>query len=335
MKKRILILSTGLLFSFSTLAQAKQNICVFDLLGKAGESYKLIEEWALASKNWDADVNLMAYQDEAKVEQDFKAGKCDAFYMTSMRARAYNKFAGSIDALGGVPSNHIAQKAISFVLDKRNKKRLVSNIGNEKYEVAGIGQIGTAYLFVRDKSINSIEKAAGKKFAILHYDQAQKIIVQRIGAVPVMADISNFVKKFNNGEVDMIAAPAYAFKPLEIYKGLGTTGTMINFPVVNVTADLIIRPDKFPSGFADHSRAWFVQQLPKTFAIVKRMEAEIPAKYRMNLSKEDQVKYQKILREGRIDLTKQGIYEPTMMTVLKKARCTVERTNFECSLSGE
>ncbi|CAB1206369.1 putative solute-binding protein [Acinetobacter bouvetii] len=335
MKKGIFILSTFTLLSFSSLVQAKQNICVFDLLGKAGESYKFIEEWALASKNWGAEVNLLAYQDEAKVEKDFKAGVCDAFYMTSMRARAYNKFAGSIDALGGVPSNHIAQKAISYVLDKRNKKRLISTIGNEKYEVAGIGQIGTAYLFVRDKSINTIEKAKGKKFAILHYDQAQRIIVQRIGAEPVMADISNFVKKFNNGEVDMIAAPAYAFKPLEIYKGLGTTGTMINFPVVNVTADLIIRPDQFPEGFADQSRNWFVRQLPKSFAMVQRLEAGIPAKYKMNLSKEDHEKYQKLLRDGRIDLTKQGIYEQTMMTVLKKARCTVERTNFECSLSGE
>ncbi len=46
--------------------------------------------------------------------------------MTSMRARAYNKFAGSIDAIGGVPSNDIAMKAISYVLDQRNAKRLVS-----------------------------------------------------------------------------------------------------------------------------------------------------------------------------------------------------------------
>ncbi len=69
--------------------------------------------------------------------------------------------------------------------------------------------------------------------------------------------------------------------------------------------------------------------------MVKRMEAEIPAKYKMNLSKDDQLKYQKILREGRMDLTKQGIYDSTMMTVLKKARCTIERTNFECSVAGE
>ena len=335
MKKGFLILSALATLITSNILHANADVCVFDLLGKSGESYKLIEEWALASKNWGTDVNLIAYQDEAKVEQDFKAGKCDAFYMTSMRARAYNKFAGSIDAIGGVPTNDIAQKSISYVLDKRNEKRLINTMGKETFEVAGIGQIGSAYIFVRDKSINSLARAEGKKFAVLHYDYAQKIMVTRIGAVPIMSEISNFIKKFNQAEVDIVAAPAYAFKPLEIYKGLGTQGAMINFPVVNVTADLIIRKNKFPEGFGMRSRSWFVKQLPKSFAMVKRMEAEIPAKYRMNLSKEDQVKYQKILREGRIDLTRQGIYDPTMMTVLKKARCTVERTNFECSLSGE
>ena len=335
MKKGFLILSALATLITSNILHANADVCVFDLLGKSGESYKLIEEWALASKNWGTDVNLIAYQDEAKVEQDFKAGKCDAFYMTSMRARAYNKFAGSIDAIGGVPTNDIAQKSISYVLDKRNEKRLINTMGKETFEVAGIGQIGSAYIFVRDKSINSLARAEGKKFAVLHYDYAQKIMVTRIGAVPIMSEISNFIKKFNQAEVEIVAAPAYAFKPLEIYKGLGTQGAMINFPVVNVTADLIIRKNKFPEGFGMQSRSWFVKQLPKSFAMVKRMEAEIPAKYRMNLSKEDQVKYQKILREGRIDLTRQGIYDPTMMTVLKKARCTVERTNFECSLSGE
>jgi len=331
MKKILLILSALI----AQTSFAKADICVFDLLGKSGESYKLIEEWALASKQWGTEVRLIAYQDEAKVDQDFKAGKCDGFYMTSMRARAYNKFAGSIDAIGGVTSNDIAMKAISYALDKRNSKRLINQVGKDTFEVAGIGQIGTAYIFVRDRAMNKIEHIEGKKFAVLHYDYAQKAMVDRIGAVPVMSDISNFIKKFNQGEVDVIAAPAYAFKPLEISKGLGTKGGMINFAVVNVTADLIIRQDKFAEGFATASRAWFVKQLPKSFAMVKRMEADIPKKYMMNLSREEKLSYQKIIREGRIELTKQGIYDPMTMTILKKARCTVERTNFECSISGE
>ena len=54
MQKGILSLSVGILLSFSSMVQAqdKQKICVFDLLGKAGESYKFMEEWALSSKTW-------------------------------------------------------------------------------------------------------------------------------------------------------------------------------------------------------------------------------------------------------------------------------------------
>ena len=69
--------------------------------------------------------------------------------------------------------------------------------------------------------------------------------------------------------------------------------------------------------------------------MIQRLEAGIPAKYKMNLTAEDKLKYQKLLREGRLDLTKQGIYDSSMMSVLKKARCSVDKANFECSLGGE
>ena len=334
-RKGIFILSTLALCAFSSMVQAKQQVCVFDLLGKAGESYKFLEEWALVSKKWGAQVQLISFQDEDLADKAFQNDKCDAVYMTSMRARTYNKFAGSIDALGGVPSNKIAQKAVEYVLDPRNTKRMTTTLQGESYEVAGIGLIGSAYIFVKDRSLNTIEKAQGKKFAILHYDRAQRVMVERVGAVPVMSDISNFIKKFNTGEVDVVAAPAYAYKPLEIEKGLGSKGAMLNFPVVNVTADLIVRPERFPAQFGEQSRQWFLQKIPQSFAMVQRLEAAIPNKIKMQLSKEDKEKYQRLLRDGRIYLTKQGVYDPGMMRVLKKARCTVERTNFECSLGGE
>ncbi|WP_171501882.1 putative solute-binding protein [Acinetobacter sp. RIT698] len=320
---------------FSPLLQAKQNVCVFDLLGKAGESYKLMEEWALAAKAWGADINLTVYQSEEAVDKNFKTNKCDAAAMTTMRSREYNKFGGSIDALGGIPNNEIARRAINYALDKRNAKRLVSEKNGVKYELAMITPIGIAYIFVKDRAMNTLEKGKGKKFAYLHYDLAQKVAVERVGAIGVPSDIFNFVKKFNDGEVDAIASPAYAYKPLEIYKGLGSNGAMFTYPVVNVTADLIIKPEQFPEGFGIKSREWAVKQLPSSFKKIEKMEAEIPAKYKLNVSKDDALRYQKLWREGRIELTKRGVYDPVMMSVLKKARCTVDRTNFECSLAGE
>ena len=316
-------------------AQAKVDVCVFDLLGKSGESFQMAQEWALAAKGWGADINLIPRQDEAVADNDFKAGKCDAVFLTAMRSRQYNKFVGSIDSLGGAPSNAIAQRAITFALDKRNAAKMVTNLGGKKYEVAGIAPLGAAYIFVRDKKIDSIEKAAGKKFAVLSYDPAQKIMVQRVGAQAVGSDVSNFVAKFNNGQVDMVGAPAYAYKPLEIYKGLGNTGAMFDFPVVHITANFVMKPEKFPEGFGQKSRDWFVKNLPKSYAMIKRLEGEIPAKYKMQFSAEEKLKYQKLLRDGRMDLTKQGIYDKEMMSVLKKARCSVDKSNFECSLGGE
>ncbi|MGO3917662.1 putative solute-binding protein [Acinetobacter venetianus] len=335
MKKGLFVLSVLASIGLMNQVQAKQTVCVFDLLGKAGDTFKVTEEWAVMAKSWQADIRLIPYQDEAKAQNDFDAGRCDAVYMTSMRARKYNRFAGSIDAIGGVTSNHVAQKAISFALDKRNKHRLLATVDNQKYEVAGILQFGLAYVFVHDRNLNTIEKAKGKKFAYLHYDVAQKVIVDSLEMVSVPSEISDFVKKFNSNQVDVIAAPAYAYKPLEIERGIASGGAMFSFPVVNITGDLIIRPEKFPTNFGIRSREWFVTQLPKSFAMVKRLENEIPAKYKLKLPKEDEVRYQQILRDGRISLTKQGVYDPIMMSVLKRARCTIERTSFECSLGGE
>lgn len=335
MKKMTLALLTASTLGLASNAQAKTDICVFDLLGKAGETFQLMQEWQLASKQWGADINLIPRQDEAVVDNDFKAGKCDGIIMTAMRARQYNKFVGSIDSLGGAPTNEIARRAVTYVLDARNAGKMVTNLGGKKYEVAGIAPLGSAYIFVRDRNINTIEKASGKKFSVLGHDPAQGVMVRRLGAQAVNGDVSNFVAKFNNGQVDMVGSPAYAYKPLEIYKGIGTTGAMFDFPVVHITFDLVISPEKFPEGFGQKSRDWFTKNLPKSYQMVNRLEAEIPAKIKLKFSDEEKLKYQKLLREGRMEMTKQGIYDPEMMSVLKKARCSVDKTNFECSLGGE
>lgn len=151
MNKAILAVGAMLMLGGSMQVNADTKICVFDLLGKSGEAYKAMEEWALAAKTWRSDITLLGYQNEAQAQNDFEQGKCDGVYMTSMRARSYNKFAGSVDAIGAVPSYAIAQKAISFALDKRNQRRLTSSIGNQVYKVVGISQIGLAYIFVKDK----------------------------------------------------------------------------------------------------------------------------------------------------------------------------------------
>ena len=133
----------------------------------------------------------------------------------------------------------------------------------------------------------------------------------------------------------MVGAPAYAYKPLEIYKGISPNGGMFNFPVLQVTADFIIRPDQFPAGFGQKSRDWIKTQLPRANTIIGKMKADIPAKYWMQVPDGDKPGYQKLMRESRISLTKQGVYNKQMMKILWQFRCKNDPKNFECALQDE
>ena len=72
MKKIVLAMAAASVVGFSASAQAASTVCVFDLLGKAGDSYKMMEEWALAAKGWGTEINLVPRQDEAVADNDFK-----------------------------------------------------------------------------------------------------------------------------------------------------------------------------------------------------------------------------------------------------------------------
>ena len=69
----------------------------------------------------------------------------------------------------------------------------------------------------------------------------------------------------------------------------------------------------------------------KTYQIVGESEADIEKKYWMQIPAADQEKYIIMMRESRIALTNEGIYDKRMMSVLKKVRCQVEPSNAECA----
>ncbi len=330
MNKKIAMGVAALALAMGSSAQA-QTVCVFDLLGTAGESYAMMKDYALAAKQWGANVTLKPYTDERVAAEDFKAGQCDGVSLTGMRGRQFNAFTGSIDAIGAVPSNAMAKVVMSLLA----KPQLAADMVNGDYEVAGVVPLGSAFLLVNDRSINTLAKAAGKKIAVLDYDKAQAKLVQKVGAQPVSADVTTFGGKFNNGQVDIIAAPAIAFKPLELHKGLGAKGAVVRFPIAQVSGNVIIRKSKFPEGFGQKSREWVTSQLPRAMNIIGKTEAEIAAKFWMDIPANDKIGYVKLMRESRIDLTKEGIYNKKMMSLLKKVRCQQDSSSFECALNDE
>lgn len=331
MKTKIAMAMAAATLAVSANNAQAQVVCVFDLLGTSGDVYTMMKDYALAANGWGAKVTLKPYTDERVASEDFKAGQCDAVALTGMRGRQFNSFVGSIDAIGAVPSNAAARAVMQLV----SKPQLATDMVQNGYEVAGVTPMGSAYLFVNDRSINTLAKAAGKKFAVLDYDKAQARMVQRVGAQPVSADITTFGGMFNNGQVDIVGAPAIAFKPLELHKGLGAKGAIAKFPILQVTGNIIIRQNKFPAGFGQKSREWVATQLPRALAMAEKTEKDIPAKYWMEIPANDQVGYIKLMREARIELTKEGFYNTKMMSLLKRVRCQQNPSSFECALKDE
>lgn len=334
MKMKQLMMSMGLAAFAATAsvgAQAANKICVFDILGTGGDAYGMMKDYALAATKFGATLELKVYTDERTAAEDFKAGQCDGAMLTGMRGRQFNTFTGSIDSLGAIPTYPVMDRAIATLSNPALAPKMV----NGNYEVAGIAPGGAAYLFVKSRSINHVDKLAGKRIAIFDYDKSQAKMVQRVGAQPVSSDISNFAAKFNNNAVDIIASPALGYKALELYKGLGKDGAVVRFPIAQLTYQFYINKAKFPANFGQQSRSYWYSQYSRAMGIINKAEKSIPAATWMELPAADRESYIVLLRDARISLTKEGIYDPMMMKVLKKSRCSVEPGNAECAQNLE
>lgn len=149
------------------------------------------------------------------------------------------------------------------------------------------------------------------------------------------ADITNFAAKFNNGSVDMTAAPAMAYKPLELYRGIGNKDAVNRFPILILTYQMIINKNKFPEGFADKSRQYWLAQFDRSLSMIERAEKTIPSTVWQELSPENSVKYTLMFRDARIDLGNKGIYSQTGLKIMKRIRCSVNGSDSECNAASE
>jgi len=316
--------------STSTITSAPaRSLCVFSVQGTQGELFGQMRDFAVAAQTQGVRLDPKAFVDERIAAEDFKADQCDAALLTGIRARAFNPFAGSIDAIGGLPDYDALRTLISLL----TRPELAPRMRQGPYEVAGIMPLGAAYIFLNDRRINSVEKIAGKRLAVFEHDPAQLTMAQRIGAQPVSSDVSNFAGKFNNGVVDVIAAPAVAYMALEIYRGVGAQGVVVDMPVAQLTFQLLIRHERFPEGFSHWARHYFLELFDPALQTVKASENEILFFFPPPDS--DASRYQQLLQESRIALTEAGHYDPHMMRLMKRVRCSRAPDQAECSDARE
>lgn len=316
--------------SRTALAEEAHTFCVFDPVGKQGELYQLAQSYLRDVPALAGPTQLRVYIDERIATEDFKAGQCDGLAISSLRARPFNPFVSSIDAVGAVPS----REHLSVLIKGLANPKAQAYLEQGPYEVVGVVPLGALYVMVRDREINSVEKAAGKRVAVMDWDRSQAALVQGLAAQPVASDVSSFAPKFNNGQVDIIAAPALLYKQLELERGLAKKGAVYRFPLAQLTATLLVRKDRYPEGFGQRLRALIPGQLDRSYAMIDRAEAQIAPRYWIDLPAADEERYRRLMGDARQQLVEAGYYDPRMLGLLKQVRCRLEPAQAECALAA-
>jgi hypothetical protein len=216
--------------------------CVFDPIGKSGPVGQIMKEAKIYAYNWGVDLNYVVYSDERIAIDEFKLGRCDAVNMLGFRAREFNSFTGSFGAVGAIPSYEHLGVIIKTVSSPKAAKLM--RVG--EYEVFGIGPAGAIFMFTRDRTVLQPKDFAGMRMAVLDGIPESEYLSEKYGITPVNSTIFNSILKFNNGTVDLTAAPAIVYEPFEMHKGLEPDGGIYKEPFLYITMQVVARWEKFP-----------------------------------------------------------------------------------------
>src|SRR5690606_2828431 len=145
-----------------------RTVCVFDPSGANGDAFNMMKDFRTAAVAWGVELDLKPYTDEKTAAEDLKAGKCHASLLTGVRARNFNRFAGTLEAMGALRT----YKELETLLQLLAKPKAAEKLRGSEYTTASIFPAGAVYLFVRNKAWSSVSALAGKRIATLDFDQA-------------------------------------------------------------------------------------------------------------------------------------------------------------------
>jgi len=325
---RRLIVSLALLTaSTSVLSLEEKTFCMYDPVGKNGPVMTFFADVIPKAISWGLDIKMHAYTDEKVASNDFKAGVCDGTFLTSILSSAYVPFGGSLDAVGAIDN----EKQLNIVLKAITNPKMGKLLSNGDYEMVGTLPVGSVYLFVNDKSINSVEMFSGKKISILNQDPQSLKLANLIGASPVGTSLTTFSGQFNNGNIDILPMVALGYNVFELYHGLSEKGGIIDEKLLYGMMQMVVRKTRFSEDFGQKMREYILGRVPDIHKMVKDAEAEIPQKYWIKTNEKTKSEFKKFQKEIRLALKEDGSIHPKALRMLWKIRCSTDPSNAECA----
>ena len=304
----------------------KRVICIWDLVGRNGPIFGAAMEARAQALEFGVELEMVPYTNEGVMVEEFKAGRCDAALMSGLRARQFNKYTGTIDAIGAVPDRDHLRTLFQVATHPSKAGHMVRG----DYVILGVFPAGAAHVFVNDREINTLSKAAGRKVAVLDYDPMQSKMIAGVGATPVATDITRAPGMFNNGVVDILAAPLLAYEILELYKGMTPGGGIIKYPLAQITMQLVGKLEKFPNEAAQLIRESSFEQYDRIIAMIAQEEVKIPERWWIPIPEADMKEYDGMMQQARISLRDMDYYDADMLSLQRRIRCKFAPERGEC-----
>ena len=328
-KKAVVGFAAGMVLASGAQAATLQPItmCALMMMGEGGPEHQMLLDYQAAALNWGVKIELKPYNNEKIVTEELKAGVCDLANMTGMQARSFNKFTGTLDSPGSIPTyDHL-----KVVLETLAKPKAGKYMKEGEYEIVGIQPGGAVFLFTNDRKIESMGDLAGKKMGVLESMPEMRQMVADMGMTPVSSTVTNMFQKFNNGVIDVTGGPAILYDMMELYKGMEPNGGVLEAPLVQSNLQFVGRGSKLPEGFGQKSREYFVSNFDASMEFIAAGEASIPKKWWIPIPEGREGELHAQTRRVRLAFRDMGVYDPKMLTLLRKIRCKQDATRPECT----
>ncbi len=302
-----------------------RSFCVWDMLGKAGPVFAAVDDQRLRSLHYGLNLTLVAYKDEDSLVDALTSGQCDAALISGSRALSFNRFAGTLEALGGIPDVQHLQMLMQVVASPKMADKLQQG----DYVVLGVASLGENYAYSGNPALNTFAGMAGKDLVVPDNDVSLQALAGQLKANARSGGLLSSVDQFVTGQAEAMLAPLVAYHVAGAGKAQAGMGIM-KMPVSQSTIQLIGRSERFPIGLAQILREDFLFKFDNYVKRVEKERANIAASFWIDVPADEQAREQARLRELRIALRDKGVYDPLMLKLQRKIRCKVDSTRNEC-----
>jgi len=304
-----------------------RTFCVWDPLGKTGPISSTVEDQKLRSLHYGMELTVITFQDEAELIEALRSDeRCDAALIRGVAAMEFNRFAGTIESVGGLQSRQQVQLLMQVIANPRMSPRLT----DENYTILGIATMGAAYRFTGDRNLRSLASFNGRTVATQALDPAMGALATAFGAKAVEGDMMANVQNYADGKVDGMLSPIVAYLVMGSGQITGDVG-ILKTQVAQSTIQLVGRTEKFPPGLAQILREDFLFKFDNYARRVDNEMALVPEGFWLDDSPEDAKKLEELSLEVRLKLRDQGVYDPAMLRLQRKIRCKFDPARSECA----